>query len=379
MRPGARTDVGPPSRVLGSRPRPRPVPELGFGGWAVGGSGWGAPTPERERVGAVERAIERGITFFDTAPTYGAGASESLLGRVLRPHRERVTIATKVGPRDDPRGSLETSLSRLATDYVDLVQLHEYGDRWESQIEELSRLQHEGKTRAIGACNATHLQLARALEIAPVQTYQGPYNVFDRDVEERHLPLCSRRGIAFLAYRPLASGLLGGGYEAVPAPTFPEGDHRRNIFWFKGAEFDRRRAAIARLEGLARARGTSLAALALGWVLARPGVAIVLAGARTASQVDDNVSAVDHPLSGEDVGQVDAIVAAVFPPRRATPTARRLAAGWGARERYIVERLDGSRTCEAIAAGWTDRGEQPMLAAQVKVFCDQLAEQGLVE
>ncbi|HZH80942.1 MAG TPA: aldo/keto reductase [Gemmatimonadales bacterium] len=385
MRPGARTNVGPPSRFLESRPRPgpRPRPELGFGGWAVGGSGWGAPTPERERLAAIERAIERGITFFDTAPTYGAGASESLLGRVLGPYRERVTIATKVGPRDDPRASLEASLSRLATDYVDLVQLHEYGDRWESQIEQLNRLQDEGKARAIGACNATHLQLARALEIAAFHTYQGPYNLFDRDVEERHLPLCSRRGIAFLAYRPLASGLLGGGYQEAPAPapapTFPEGDHRRNIFWFKGAEFDRRRAAIARLEGLARARGTSLAALALGWVLARPGVAIVLAGARTARQVNDNVSAVEHPLSAEEVAQVDAIVAAVFPPRRATATARRLAAGWGARERYIVEQLDGSRTYEAIAAGWTDRGEQPMIAAQVKVFCDQLAEQGLVE
>jgi hypothetical protein len=105
----------------------------------------------------------------------------------------------------------------------------------------------------------------------------------------------------------------------------------------------------------------------------------VLVGTRTASQVDDNVSAVEHPLSGEDVAQVDAIVAAAFPPRRATPRASRLAAGWGARERYIVKRLDGCRTYEAIAAGWTDRGEQPMLAAQVKVFCDQLAEQGLVE
>src|SRR5438067_8791101 len=135
MRPGARTDVGPPSRFLKSGPG------LGFGGWAVGGTRWGAPPAERERVAAVERAIERGITLFDTAPTYGAGASESLLGRVLRPHRERVAIATKIGPRDDPRVSLEASLKRLATDYVDIAQLHEAGDRWESQLERLGRLQ----------------------------------------------------------------------------------------------------------------------------------------------------------------------------------------------------------------------------------------------
>jgi len=371
MHPGARTHVGPPPRFLTSGPG------LGFGGWAVGGTRWGAPRAERERVAAVERAIERGITFFDTAPTYGGGASESLLGRVLRPHRERVAIATKIGPRDDPRESLEASLKRLATDYVDLAQLHEAGERWEWQLERLRRLQDEGKARAIGACNATHLELARALEIAPLRSYQGPYNLFDRDVEERHLPRCDRHGIAFLAYRPLASGLLGGAYRT--APSFPEDDHRRNIYWFSGSEFARRHGAIERLEGLARGRGTSLAALALAWVLARPGVTIVLAGARTAGQVDDNVTAVERPLTTDEVREIDAIVAQAFRPLRATPAVRGLVAGWGPRERYIVEQLDGSKTYEAIAAGWTDRGEQPMVAAQVKVFCDQLAERGLVE
>jgi hypothetical protein len=95
--------------------------------------------------------------------------------------------------------------------------------------------------------------------------------------------------------------------------------------------------------------------------------------------VDDNVTAVERPLTADDVVKIDAIVAAVFDPARATASARGLAAGWGARERYIIEQLDGSKTYEAIAAGWTDRGEQPMVAAQVKVFCDQLAERGLVE
>src|SRR4029077_17922591 len=194
MHPGARIDVGAPLRFLTSGPR------LGFGGWAVGGTRWGAPPPERERAAVVQRAIERRITFSDTAPTYGTGASESLLGRVLRPHRERVAIATKVGPRDDPRESLEASLTRLDTDYVDLVQLHEAGDRWEWQLERLGRLQDEGKRGDRGACNATPPQLPRALEIAPLGSYQGPYNLFDRDGEERPLPLCGARGMAFLAY-----------------------------------------------------------------------------------------------------------------------------------------------------------------------------------
>src|SRR6266702_1636537 len=119
MRPGARMSVGPPQRLLTSGPR------FGFGAWAVGGTGWGAAADERERLAAVERALERGVAFFDTAPTYGDGASEVLLGRVLAPHRATVAIATKVGPRDDPRASLEASLRRLNSEYDDLVQLHE--------------------------------------------------------------------------------------------------------------------------------------------------------------------------------------------------------------------------------------------------------------
>jgi aryl-alcohol dehydrogenase-like predicted oxidoreductase len=338
--------------------------------------GYGPPADKQEMISLIRTALERGVTFFDTAPTYGNGASETLLGWALRPDRERVAIATKVGPRDDPQTSLEGSLRRLRTDYVDLVQLHEAIERWEWRLDDLYRLQREGKARAIGLCNATYLQLARALELVPLAAYQGPYNVFDRDVEQRELPLCCERGLAFLAYRPLAAGLLTGKYAAPP--QFPAGDHRAGIYWFKGREFARRRAAIERLESLARRRGSSLGVLALAWLLQRPGVSIVLAGARTRDQVDENVAAADLGLTPDDVAAIDAVVANAFRPARATERARTLAADWGVRERHIVEHLDGATSYEAIAASWTDRGEQPMIAAQVKVFCDQLTERGLV-
>ena len=370
MHPGARPDVGPPLRFWTSEPR------LGFGAWAIGGAAWGAAPAEHDRFAAVARAVERGVTFFDTAPVYGEGASETLLGRVLRPHRERVAIATKVGPRDEPRASLEASLRRLQTDYVDLVQLHEATDRWEWRLDDVYRLQREGKALAIGLCNATHLQLARALELVPLAAYQGPYNLFDRDVEQRELPLCRERGLAFLAYRPLAAGLLTGKYSTPP--QFPASDHRSGIYWFKGPEFARRRAAIERLEPLARRRGAALGALALAWVLQRPGVSIVLAGARTAAQVDENLGAAELALTADEVAAVDAVVSDTFRPVRAGARARALAADWGVRERHVVERLDGSNSYEAIAAEWTDQGGPPMIAAQVKVLCDQLAEQGLL-
>jgi len=369
MRPGARIDIGPPLRFLTSGPR------LGFGAWAVGGTGWGVATAESDRLAAVRRALELGITFFDTAPTYGDGASECLLGQALKAERDQVAIATKVGPRDDPRRSLEGSLRRLATDYVDLIQLHEALEGWERRLEQLHTLQEQGKALGIGLCNATHRQLARALEIAPVVAYQGPYNLFDRDVEQRELPLCRERHIAFLAYRPLAAGLLTGKYLAPP--EFPAADHRHKIYWFKGREFDRRRTVVGRLAPIAGQVNMPLSALALAWVLARPGVTTVLAGARSSQQVEQNLAGT-RPLPPGTVADIDRIVAEAFPPVRASDDLKRQAATWGERERFIVERLDGKTSAETIAALWTDGHETPMVGAQVKVFCNQLADQGLV-
>ncbi len=368
MHTGARKRFGP-LLVEGSRTM------LGFGAWGVGGSGWGAPSAEADRLAAIERAREGGVLWFDTAPTYGDGVSERLLGRALGPHRDTVHIATKVGPLDDPRQSLEGSLRRLGTDYVDLVQLHEIAEGWESRLETLHQLQQEGKARAIGVCNASHLELSRALALAPIATYQGPYNLFDRDAEERLLPLCRARGLAFLAYRPLASGLLSG--EFSESPRFPNRDHRARLYWFRGAEFERRRTAIRELTILAAALGISLPVLALRWLLSRAGVTIVLTGARSAAHVADNLTARDVPLAETTSCEIETAVRPIFRLPAATTVAAQEARSWGPRERFIVERLDGRSTPESIAAAWTDRGEQPMVAAQVKVFADQLRERGL--
>src|SRR3989454_11554263 len=183
MYEGARADLGPLSRFLSAETR------LGFGAWAVGGAGWGAAGDERERATAIRHAVERGVTFFDTAPSYGAGESERLLGRALKADRARVAIATKVGPRDDPRASLEGTLRRLDSDYVDLVQLHEPLERWEWRLEKLHTLQVEGKALAPGPCNATHLPPGRAPTTAPPATYQAAHHLFHHHPEEAEPPL----------------------------------------------------------------------------------------------------------------------------------------------------------------------------------------------
>lgn len=366
MRAGAGSHLRPPPHLSAARPR------LGFGAWAVGGAGWGDAGSRADRLTAVRRALELSVTFFDTAPTYGE--SEALLGEGLRGARDRVEIATKAGPRDDPRASLEASLRRLGVERVDLFQLHEVAEGFESRLERMTRLRDEGKTRALGICNATPRELARALEVAPVETHQGPYNLVDRDAEQRLLPLCRDRGVGFLAYRPLASGLLAGKHEAPP--EFAEGDHRRRAYWFRGREFERRRRVVQRLRDLAAVRGTSVAAVALAWALGRPGVSVVLAGARSTEQVEENVEAARRPLEPDEAAAVETAVADAFRPPRAVPEA--LARDWGERERFIVERLDGAHSYEEIAAAWSDAGDPPMIGAQVKVFADDLAERGLV-
>jgi hypothetical protein len=136
---------------------------------------------------------------------------------------------------------------------------------------------------------------------------------------------------------------------------------------------------IERLRPLAHAAGVSLPALALRWVLARDGVTVVLAGARNRQQVEENLAALTGPLAPDVVADIDGIVAEVFRLPRATTQALQAAGEWGPRERYIVERLDGTQTAESIAAEWTDRGEQPMLAAQVKVFADQMLDTDLAQ
>jgi aryl-alcohol dehydrogenase-like predicted oxidoreductase len=357
--------------LLGGR-----APRLGFGAWAVGGNGWGEESDVAERLAAIRLAQERGVTFFDTAPSYGAGESERLLGRALGTVRDRVTLATKVGPRDDPRRSLEDSLRRLATDYVDLVQLHETLDGWERRLETLHALMEEGKARAVGVCNATPRQLRQALEIAPVVAYQDAYNLFDRDVEQRLLPLAREAGLAFLAYRPLAAGLLTGKYDAPP--TFAPGDHRRKIYWFKGAEFARRHRVLEALRAAEERGELAPATLALRWVLAREGVTVVLAGAKNRRQVEANLAALAGPLPEDLVTLVDGAVAAAFRLPAAGAQARQAAAGWGPRERFIVERLDGAHSAEAIAAEWSDVSDPPLVAAQIKVFVDGMVDRGLL-
>ena len=274
---------------------------IGLGTWALGGWMWGG-TDEANSVATIRSAVERGVTLIDTAPVYGFGRSEEIVGKALAEGglRDKVRIATKVGLewRDGAvfrnsrpariRRELEDSLRRLRTDAVDLYQVH-----WpdlETPIEDAARtleeLRREGKIRAIGVSNYSPAQMDVFRGAAKLVAVQSPYNLFEREIETDVLPYASRTGLTVLSYGALCRGLLSG---RMTASTKFEGDDLRKVdLKFQGERFRQYLAAVGELEKLARERyGKSVLALAVRWVLDQ-GPTIALWGARSPHQLDPN-------------------------------------------------------------------------------------------
>ena len=295
---------------------------IGLGTWAIGGWQWGG-TNEAESIATVRAAIERGITLIDTAPVYGFGRSEEIVGKALAEGglRDRVQIATKVGLawqdgvvyRDSRparlRREVEDSLRRLRTDVIDLYQVH-----WpdlETPLAEtagtLEELRREGKIRAIGASNFSPEQLDAFRTVAPLATVQSPYNLFEREIEADVLPYAQRTALTVLSYGALCRGLLSG--RMSPTTRF-EGDDVRNVDpKFKGALFRQYLAAVDALEKLAHERfGKSVLALAVRWVLDQ-GPTIALWGARRPEQLDPLDEIEGWHMDEASRREIDAILA----------------------------------------------------------------------
>ena len=272
---------------------------VGLGTWAIGGWMWGG-TDEAQSIATIRSAVERGVTLIDTAPAYGFGRSEEIVGKALAEGglRDQVQIATKVGLawkdgavyRDSRaarlRSEIEDSLRRLRTEVIDLYQVH-----WpdlETSIAETARtledLQREGKIRAIGVSNYSPPQMDAFRGWATLDAVQSPYNLFEREIEADVVPYANRSGLTVLSYGALCRGLLSG---RMTADTRFEGDDLRKVDpKFQGARFGQYLAAVDELAKLARERfGKSVLALALRWVLDQ-GPTIALWGARRPGQLD---------------------------------------------------------------------------------------------
>jgi len=270
---------------------------VGLGTWAIGGWMWGG-TDEARSIATIRAAVEQGITLIDTAPVYGFGRSEEIVGKALAGGlRDRVTIATKVGiawrdgePYRDGRRQrivreIEDSLRRLRTDVIDLYQVHwpDLQTPLEETARALEELLRQGKIRAIGVSNFSPRQMESFRAVATLDAVQPPYNLFEREIEADVLPYAAASGLTVLSYGALCRGLLSGRMRTDTA--FDQGDLRRVDPKFQGARFRLYLAAVEQLATLARERfDRSVLALAVRWVLDQ-GPTIALWGARSPDQL----------------------------------------------------------------------------------------------
>jgi aryl-alcohol dehydrogenase-like predicted oxidoreductase len=290
---------------------------LGLGGEQFGGHGWGNVS-EAEMVKAIHKAIDSGITFFDTAPIYGLGHSEEVLGRTLGAKRKNVIIATKVGlvwrkdktfakftdssPANINR-EIDISLKRLNTDYIDLYQIHwpDPNTPIEDTLFAMEKLKQSGKIRCIGCCNFSLELLKESLKYDGVKTLQVPYSLIERRVEQDLLPFCKEYGIGVLAYSPIARGLLTGKYDRNI--EFGPDDHRSRSEddYFHGEAFLKNLEIVERVKVIAKRLNKTPAQIALRWPLKNPCVTAAIFGAKNAAQVEENVAALDFVLPEGDI------------------------------------------------------------------------------
>ncbi|PRY10899.1 aryl-alcohol dehydrogenase-like predicted oxidoreductase [Pontibacter ummariensis] len=300
-----------------------------FGAWAAGGWMWGG-TERKDAVEAIRASYDLGVTSIDTAPIYGQGTSEEIVGEAIKGiPRDKVQILTKYGMRWDlNKGELamksqdnsgkeidvykyagrdsiikecEDSLRRLGTDYIDLYQIH-----WpdpttpiEETMETVAQLIKEGKVRQAGVCNYNVAQMQEAEKYVKLVSNQVPYSMVKRDIEADVVPYCLENNKSILAYSPLERGLLTG--KMKPGYTFSEGDHRANLYFFKDDNLKRTDEFLQKIKPLADEKNATLAQLVIRWTVEQPGITIALVGARNAAQATQNAKAIHVKLSQDEI------------------------------------------------------------------------------
>lgn len=302
---------------------PFTMPRIGLGTWAIGGSMWGG-TDEKESIRTIHTALDLGVTLVDTAPVYGFGRSEEIVGKALAEggRRQRAVIATKVGidwkdgklSRDGSKARIakevEDSLRRLRTDVIDVYQVHwpDAATPIDDTAEAMAMLYRAGKINAIGVSNFSPAEMDLFRSAAPLHTAQPPYNLFERAIEKDVLPYCVRHGITTLAYGSLCRGLLSG---RMTAETRFEGDDlRQRDPKFQAPRFAQYLHAVEALDKLARERfGKRVIHLALRWVLDQPGNGIALWGARRPDQLSPVKEVMGWRIDEETMRDIDAILA----------------------------------------------------------------------
>jgi aryl-alcohol dehydrogenase-like predicted oxidoreductase len=305
------------------------ITPIGFGAWAIGGSGWefawGAQD-DRDSIGAIHEALDAGINWIDTAAVYGLGHSEEVVARALEGVRDRPYVFTKCSivwnehreighslKTDSIRRECEASLRRLRVDALDLYQIH-----WpdpDEEIEEgwatLAALRKEGKVRHIGVSNFNVTQMLRGQAIAPITSLQPRYSLLHREIEAKILPFCARDNIGVIAYSPMASGLLTGAMTRQRIAALPADDWRKRHPDFQEPLLSRNLKLVSLLRTIGKRHGHTPAEVAVAWVLHHPAVTGAIVGARRPGQVSGVAGAADFRLSPHEVAEIEAFFAKV--------------------------------------------------------------------
>ena len=304
---------------------------LALGTWAIGGWLWGG-TDEKNSIEAIQASIDCGVTLIDTAPAYGMGRSEEIIGKAIAGRRESIIIATKCGlvwdtdkgryhleqdgkkvyrymQPDSIRKEVEMSLKRLRVDVIDLLQTHWQDDTvtaTEDVMAGLLQLKKEGKIRAIGASNVEVQHIKDYCRAGQLDCIQNKYSMLDRCIETDILPYCQQDQIAVLAYSPLAMGLLSGKFS--PNRNFKGDDVRKIRPRFLKENYDKLQPLLRNLQNFAIECGYTMSQLVIAWTKAQPGITHVLVGARNQEQAKENAKAGEIALSSTEIHFIDALI-----------------------------------------------------------------------